>query len=83
MEDLALIASLMVLIPVVIGIAAVGFAIYYRFSGKMKFLATTFTALSGAATGFLMFTYAPIAIIGAVPLVAGFLMIYLPRNSKK
>jgi hypothetical protein len=80
MEDLALIASLMVFVPMLIGALAVGFGIYFRVTGKLKLVATTFTALAGGATGFLLFTYAPIAWIPAIPFIAAFLLIYIPKR---
>ena len=83
MEDLALIATLMVFVPMIIGALAVGFGIYYRVTGKLKMLGTTFTALAGGATGFLLFTYAPIAYIPAIPFIAALLLMYIPKRSRK
>ena len=80
MEDLALIVSLMVFVPMLIGALAVGFSIYFRVKGKLKPVAVTLTALTGGATGFLLFTYAPIAYIPAIPFIAAFLLIYLPKR---
>lgn len=82
MEDLALIASLMVFMPMLIGALAVGFGIYFRVTGRLKMVATTFTALAGGATGFLLFTYAPISWIPAIPFIAAFLLVYAPKVAK-
>jgi len=80
MEDLALIVSLMLFVPIVVGLVAITLAIVNRFTGKLRMTATVFTGLVGLLAGWGLFTY---PLIGAVPLalmVTALLFLYIPKR---
>jgi hypothetical protein len=65
MEDLALIVSLMLFIPIVLGLATITFSIVQRSKPKLRVFAIVLASILGAVTLLALIQYPP---LGAVPL---------------
>lgn len=65
MEDLALIVSLMLFIPIVLGLATITFSIVQRRKPKLRVFAMVLASILGAVTLLALIQYPP---LGAVPL---------------
>ena len=80
MEDLALIVSLMLFVPIAIGIVAVVFAAIFRAKGRFKKTAIGFTALVGLLAGLGLATYFVIGVSPLLLMATALMLIYIPKR---
>lgn len=80
MQDLALIVSLMLFIPIVVGLLALAFAIYSRAKGKLRRTAIGFTIALGILAGWGFATYPLIGLVPFILLIPSALFLFVPKR---
>ena len=80
MEDLALIVSLMLFVPIIVGLIAISLAIVWRLKGKFKKTAIGFSGLLGLMGGLGMATYPLLGVAPLTMLLAAVLLLFIPKS---
>ncbi|MEN9609008.1 MAG: hypothetical protein RLZZ06_939 [Actinomycetota bacterium] len=80
MEDLALLVSLMLFVPIAFGLVALVLAVVYRAKGKLKKTAIGFTAVVGLMAGFGLAAYAPLGVAPLILMATALIIIYIPKR---
>lgn len=82
MEDLALIVSLMLFIPIVVGIAAIVLAILQRKNQKLRTFSIVLTGIVGVTAVLGLVQYVPLGIVPALEtFVASLILLLSKRNT--
>jgi hypothetical protein len=82
MEDLALLVSFIVFVPMLIGALAVGFSIYFVATGRGRTVAVIFSSIVGLSVGFFFIVDVPIAWLPFIPFFISVILIFIRKNSK-
>jgi hypothetical protein len=80
MESLALIVSLMLFIPIAVGIAAIVLSIIQRKNPKLRLFAIIITAIVGSTALLGMIQYVPLGIVPFFETLVAALFLFLPKR---
>jgi hypothetical protein len=80
MEDLALIVSLMLFIPIAVGIAAIVLSILQRKNPKLKVFAIVLTGILGTTAVLGLIQYVPLGIVPAFETLVAALFLFIPKS---
>jgi hypothetical protein len=80
MESLALLVSLMLFIPIAVGIAAIVLSIVQRKNPKLRLFAIILTAIVGSTALLGMIQYVPLGIVPAFETVVAALFLFIPKR---
>jgi hypothetical protein len=80
MESLALLVSLMLFIPIAVGIAAIVLSIVQRKNPKLRLFAIILTAIVGSTALLGMIQYVPLGIVPAFETVVAALFLFFPKR---
>ncbi|MFM2025176.1 MAG: hypothetical protein RLZZ56_1189 [Actinomycetota bacterium] len=80
MEDLALIVSLMLFIPIAVGIAAIVLSILQRKNPKLRVFAIVLTGILGTTALLGLIQYVPLGIVPAIETLVAALFLFIPKS---
>jgi hypothetical protein len=80
MEDLALIVSLMLFIPIAVGIAAIVLSILQRKNPKLRVFAIVLTGILGTTALLGLIQYVPLGIVPAFETLVAALFLFIPKS---
>ena len=80
MEDLALIVSLMLFIPIAVGIAAIVLSILQRKNPKLRVFAIVLTGILGTTALLGLIQYVPLGIVPACETLVAALFLFIPKS---
>ena len=80
MESLALIVSLMLFIPIAVGLVAIVLSILQRKNPKLRLFAIILTAIVGSTAFLGMIQYVPLGIVPAFETVVAALFLFIPKR---
>lgn len=80
MEDLALIVSLMLFIPIAVGIAAIVLSILQRKNPKLRVFAIVLTGILGTTAVLGIIQYVPLGIVPAFETLVAALFLFIPKS---
>lgn len=80
MEDLALIVSLMLFIPIAVGIAAIVLSILQRKNPKLRVFAIVLTGILGTTALLGLIQYVPLGIVPAFETLVTALFLFIPKS---
>ena len=80
MESLALIVSLMLFIPIAVGLVAIVLSILQRKNPKLRLFAIILTAIVGSAALLGMIQYLPLGIVPAIAAAVAALFLFIPKR---
>ncbi|MEY4451685.1 MAG: hypothetical protein RLZZ380_806 [Actinomycetota bacterium] len=80
MEDLALIVSLMLFIPIAVGIAAIVLSILQRKNPKLRVFAIVLTGILGTTAVLGLIQYVPLGIVPAFETLVAALFLFIPKS---
>lgn len=83
MEDLALIVSLMLFIPIFVGIAAIVFSILQRKNPKLRTFSIVLTAIVGFTALLGLIQYVPLGIVPAFETLIAALFLFIPKSQTR
>jgi hypothetical protein len=81
MQDLALIVSLMLFIPIAVGIAAIVFSIVQRKTPKLRVFALVLTGIVGTTAVLGLIQYVPLGIVPAFETLISVLFLFVPKSN--
>jgi heme A synthase len=81
MQDLALIVSLMLFIPIAVGIAAIVFSIVQRKNPKLRTFALVLTGIVGTTAVLGLIQYVPLGIVPAFETLIAVLFLFVPKSN--
>lgn len=80
MEDLALIVSLMVFIPIAVGLAAIVLSIVQRKQPKLRVFAIVLTAIVATTAILGLIQYPPLGVVPMLTVLVASLFLFLPKR---
>ena len=80
MEDLALIVSLMLFVPIAVGIAAIVLSILQRKKPQLRMFAILVTAVVGLTAALGLIQYLPLGIVPAIETLIATLFLFVPKR---
>jgi hypothetical protein len=80
MESLALIVSLMLFIPIAVGLVAIVLSILQRKNPKLRLFAIILTAIVGSVALLGMIQYLPLGIVPAIAAAVAALFLFIPKR---
>jgi hypothetical protein len=80
MEDLALIVSLMLFIPIAVGIAAIVLSILQRKNPKLRVFAIVLTGILATTALLGLIQYVPLGIVPAFETLVAALFLFIPKS---
>jgi len=80
MEDLALIVSLMLFVPIAVGILAIVLSVLQRKRPNLRMFAILVTAVVGSTALLGMIQYVPLGIVPAFETVVAALFLFIPKR---
>jgi hypothetical protein len=80
MESLALIVSLMLFIPIAVGLVAIVLSILQRKNPKLRLFAIILTAIVGSVALLGMIQYLPLGIVPAIEAAVAALFLFIPKR---
>lgn len=81
MEDLALIVSLMLFVPIFVGIAAIVVSVLQRKRPKLRSFGIILTAILGITALLGLIQYIPLGIVPALETVVACLFLFIPKRN--
>ena len=83
MEDLALIVSLMLFVPIAVGILAIVLSILQRKRPHLRMFAILVTAVVGLTATLGLIQYVPLGIVPAIETLIAVLFLFVPKRQTR
>jgi hypothetical protein len=83
MEDLALIVSLMLFVPIAVGILAIVLSVLQRKRPNLRMFAILVTAVVGLTATLGLIQYVPLGIVPAIETLIAVLFLFVPKRQTR